>query len=413
MRKCRVGGPGGPMPGRASRRGWPVVSRGSLRLAVVVVMAVLAAASPGEVLARQDGGRFEEVARKGIGEVYNLQFEQAEKTFTELTAMRPHDPAGPFFLAMITWWRILIDIDNTRYDDEFFGSLDRVVDMCDSLLDRNPGDVNAIFFKGGAIGFIGRLKFHRNDYLAAANAGRKALPLVQAAAELDPENTDIQLGTGMYDYYAEVIPEEYPWLKPLLLFVPRGDRQRGLREITAASEKGRYASVEAAFFLMQIYFYYEKDYGKALAIAENLFARFPDNMLFHRYVGRCLSSLADWNGTRTAFEEIVRRASAGRRGYTRNVEREAEYYLGVSLMGARDYDGALRHLLRCDELSRTLDTQEASGFMIMANLKMGNVYDILGKRELALEQYRKVLGMKEFKDSHTQAEQYLKTPALY
>ena len=162
--------------------------------------------------------------------------------------MRPHDPAGPFFLAMITWWRILIDIDNTRYDDEFFGSLDRVVDMCDSLLDRNPGDVNAIFFKGGAIGFIGRLKFHRNDYLAAANAGRKALPLVQAAAELDPENTDIQLGTGMYDYYAEVIPEEYPWLKPLLLFVPRGDRQRGLREITAASEKGRYASVEAAFF---------------------------------------------------------------------------------------------------------------------------------------------------------------------
>ncbi len=82
-------------------------------------------------------------------------------------------------------------------------------------------------------------------------------------------------------------------------------------------------------------------------------------------------------------------------------------------MGARDYDGALRHLLRCDELSRTLDTQEASGFMIMANLKIGNVYDILGKRELALEQYRKVLGMKEFKDSHTQAEQYLKTPALY
>jgi len=48
--------------------------------------------------------------------------------------------------------------------------------------------------------------------------------------------------------------------------------------------------------------------------------------------------------------------------------------------------------------------------MVLANLKMGNLYDALAKRDLALVQYRKVLKMKEYKDSHTLAEQFMKAP---
>jgi predicted negative regulator of RcsB-dependent stress response len=82
-------------------------------------------------------------------------------------------------------------------------------------------------------------------------------------------------------------------------------------------------------------------------------------------------------------------------------------------MSARDLEEALRHFYRCDELCRSLDTEEASGFMVMANLKAGMIYDVQGKRDLALAQYRKVLAMREYKDSHAQAEQYVRTPAVY
>ena len=167
----------------------------------------------------------------------------------------------------------------------------------------------AIFFKGGAIGFKGRLKFHRDDYLAAANAGRKALPLVQTASELDPGNYDILLGTGMYNYYAEVIPSEYPWLKPLLLFVPSGDKKKGLEQLTIASEKGKYSSIETTYFLLQIYFFYEKDYGKALALAQRLHKQFDGNVLFHRYIGRCFASLNNWPESRQVWAEIIDRVA--------------------------------------------------------------------------------------------------------
>jgi hypothetical protein len=86
------------------------------------------------------------------------------------------------------------------------------------------------------------------------------------------------------------------------------------------------------------------------------------------------------------------------------------YYLGVCATSLHRYDDALSYLYRCDELSRQLDAKEASGFMTMANLKMGMVYDLQGKRDLARRQYSKVLALKNYKDAQQQAERYLTTP---
>ena len=372
-----------------------------------VLLAVLIAAS---CRAQVDEVRYESAAQRGIQRVYNLEFGEAEQEFRSMIAMAPQRPAGHFMLAMVTWWRILIDIDDDRYDDQFLEDLDHVVAMCDSILDIDEQDVGAVFFKGGAIGFQGRLRFHRNDYLAAADAGRRALPLVQIAAELAPENYDILLGSGIYNYYADVIPREYPFLKPLLLFVPPGDRDKGIGQLTQAAERGQYASIEASYFLMQVYFFYERDYGKALAIARRLHERFPNNMQFHRYLGRCYVSLASWDSAALVFGEIARRTAAGQRGYTPTIEREAVYYLGQEAFNRREHQEALQHFYRCDQLCRMLDRDGPSGFMVNANLKVGAIYDLQGKRDLAILQYRKVLEMDEYRDSHEQAERYLTQP---
>lgn len=362
--------------------------------------------------ARAAEARFDSVTFRGIDQVYDLRFEDAERSFRELVRLRPGHPAGYFFLAMVDWWRMMIDLEDERYDDRFVGALDNVIAMCDSMLDVNEDDVSAIFFKGGSLGFQGRLMFHRNDYLGAANAGRKALPLVQAAAALEPHNYDIQLGTGIYNYYADVIPNEYPMVKPLLLFIPAGDRRKGLEQLHVAAEKGKFASVEASYFLMQTYYFQEKEYPKALAIALRLNERFPNNMQFHRYVGRCYAAMADWPEAKRVFTAIATRTRAGQRGYTGLIEREAAYYLGAAEMAGGDLNAALAHFYRCDELSRGLDRKEPSGFMTMANLKIGTIYDAQSRREMAIEQYQKVLSLKDYRGSHALAEQYLKNPYI-
>ena len=195
-----------------------------------------------------------------------------------------------------------------------------------------------------------------------------------------------------------------------MLFVPPGDRRKGIEQLTEAAAKGRYARTEAAYFLMQIFYFYEKDYPRSLALALDLNRRYPENMLFHRYLGRSYAALANWSSAGLVFQDIQARVRRGQRGYTANAEREAEYYLGVAAMNAGELDSALQHFFRCDELSRSLDSAEASGFMALANLKAGNIYDLQSRRDLALVQYRKVLGLKEYQDSHGSARQFLLAP---
>ncbi len=140
------------------------------------------------------GTKFDSLASMGIRQIYDIKFDQAEKTFRELIADYPDHPAGRFFLAMIDWWKVLLNPDDESHDEIFFQKLEDVIYQCDQLLDKNPENVDALFFKGGAIGFRGRLRSLRESWLKAADDGREALPIVERASSLDPDNKDVHAG---------------------------------------------------------------------------------------------------------------------------------------------------------------------------------------------------------------------------
>lgn len=348
--------------------------------------------------------------RKGIDYVYNLSFDSARAEFHQIIKKNPEHPAGYFFLAMVDWWKIVTDLDNTSNDDHFLDQLDRVIDLCDQRLDKDERDAAALFFKGGALGFRGRLHGNRGDWVKAANDGRTALPIVQDAYKLAPQNNDILLGIGIYNYFAEVVPEQYPFVKPFMIFFPKGNRQKGITQLRLASEKALYANIEATYFLMQLLQNFEKRSDEALTLAVKLHAKYPNNVIFHKYVGRCNASLSNWTAMRAIYTEVLNRVAMKRIGYDNVVEREAHYYLGLDEMNSQHLDAALTHFYRSDELSRTIERKEQTGFMVMTNLKIGQIYDIQKKRDLAKMQYEKVLKLDDFQDAHKQAERYLQTP---
>jgi tetratricopeptide (TPR) repeat protein len=353
---------------------------------------------------------YETHAQRGISAVYNLEFAKAETEFQYLTAHYPRHPSGKFFLAMVDWSRIVLDIDNESLDERFIAKLDDVIDMCDDMLDKDENDVAALFFKGGALGFRGRLYAHRGSWMKAANDGRQALPIVQRAYKIAPDNYDILLGIGIYNYYAEVIPEQYPVVKPLMVFFPSGDKQKGIRQLIQAGLHARYAGTEADYFLLQLYYSYEKQYDKGIEIGRRLLDRYPKNVMMHRYLGRCFVSMSNWPETRNVFTDILDRCNKNYVGYGGNCKREAAYYLGVSEMNLGLLADALKNFYQCDELCRSLDVKKETGFMSLANLKIGMIYDMQSRRQDAIGQYQKVLKMKKYENTHDLAEHYLEAP---
>lgn len=348
--------------------------------------------------------------QRGIDEIYNIEFEKADKDFAEVIRLAPDHPAGYFFQAMTEWWRILSNFDDESRDKAFLEMLDRVVDMCEKRLDKNENDVAALFFKGGAVGFKGRLRANRGAWLAAANDGLVALPAIRKANKLEPSNYDILLGMGIYNYYADVVPSQYPIVKPLMLFLPGGDKKKGLEQLELAESNARYAKVEAKYFLLQTYFSYEKQYIRALELARELHTKFPKNPLFHRMVGRCYVSLGYSAEAFQIFSQVEERYRNHQEGYDDYDVREAYYYIGRHLFQAGRLEDALKYLYRCDEVSRKLDKNNSSGFMSMANLAIGMIYDLQSKRGSALAQYQKVLNMKEFENTYRDARRFMEKP---
>jgi tetratricopeptide (TPR) repeat protein len=348
--------------------------------------------------------------RRGIDEIYNIDFAKADKDFDEVIRLLPDHPAGYFFQAMTQWWRILSNFEDESHDKEFLNALDNVVSMCEKRLDKDENDVTALFYKGGAVGFQGRLRANRGSWLAAANDGLVALPAIRKAFKLDPTNSDVLLGMGIYNYYADVIPGQYPIIKPVMIFLPGGDRKKGLEQLESAARTAHYAKVEAMYFLLQTYFTYERQYVRALEIAQELHNKYPRNPLFHRMYGRCYVSLGYWAEAFKVFSEVEQRYRTHQAGYDVYDGREAYYYIGRHFFLAGRFDEALQSFLRCDEICRRLDKSSASGFMSMTNLMMGMVYDAQKRRGSALAQYQKVLDMKEYENTHKEARRYMEKP---
>lgn len=354
--------------------------------------------------------KFDSLINKGISQIYNIQFDEAKTTFSKVIKDYPKNPAGKFFNAMIVWWQIMLDIENESYDDSFYDKLDDVIDMCDDILDDNPNNANALFFKGGAIGFRGRLYTYRESWFKAALDGKDALPLINEIYKADQSNVDVQLGFGIYNYYAELVPEKYPALKPLLAFLPNGDKKRGLKQLTYVAEKGKFAKYETQYFLAQIYNKYERDFDSALKIMNNLCSKFPNNPVFHKYKGMILVRKKDYSAAANLFNDILNRCNKNMTGYTKRTKREANYYLGFIEFIQNNFKAAIPYLEESKRISLIIDKDNDTESKINSILFLANCYDITDNRIKAKELYEMVLDMDDKSNSHKQAEKYLEHP---
>ena len=343
--------------------------------------------------------------------IYNLEFQKAKNYSKQLQQQYSAHPAGYFLEAMIDWWKILIDPVNKKiYRQSFLKNIDNTLSKCEDILSENPVDINALFFKAGAIGYRGRFFVDDESWIKAVRDGNEAFDLLKKCLKIAPNNHDIMLGTGIYNYFAAAIPEKYPVVKPMILMLPKGDKLIGELQLKAAAKYARYITVEAKVVLMQLYYSFENKPDESLNILTELIEKYPNNPYFMKYYARTLVKMGYWSKFETVWREILINCINKKFGYNNSTAREAMYYIGMALQRNKNYDQALKYYYKCDEGSRKVDKDGPSSFMVMTNLNIGKIYDLQQKRKLAIEQYEKVLRMKNYNTSHLEANQYIKQP---
>ena len=272
-------------------------------------------------------------ARRGLAYLYNFEFDRADVLFGQINDRFPEHPIGPFLMALNTWWQILLDLSDDSLDEAFYQQMELVISRSDRLLRRDRRNFDAMFFKGAALGFRGRLRSNRGEWYRAARDGVRAMDYVFAVADADPDNPDYMFGRGIYDYYASVIPERYPYTRAVMMLFPRGDRERGLQLLEQTARDGLFIQTEAAYFLLQIYYVFENDREKSLYYSTWLREQHPRNSFFHTFHGRALARWGQWKTAEREFTDVLSRYQSNQTGYNEAAAEQAHYYLGrIALM---------------------------------------------------------------------------------
>lgn len=409
---------------------------------LVLCLTVTVAAQQAEKAATTKGqagevntARFDELRAQGFEALYNLDYDGARQKFKELVRLFPEHPAGPQFLAAVLWTQTLYQsrrLQASVYNTEsFYAKNEDKADpavvqqfreltraskqLSEARLKRNARDVEALYYLGAVEGLKAAFAYAvERRFVAAALDGSRGVDRHRDVIKLDPNFHDAEVTLGLYDYTVGGLP--------LLLKIAygvtgaRGSKRRGLETLERVARDGKWARDDARLVLIALY-KRELRFKDAIEVTRDLAARYPRNYLFKM-------ELADALAQQTGVERAANHATEAQK-----LEREAfatfdslvrdrstresaarlldliHFQYGEALLVAGQPEAA------AGEYLASADVKGAdSGLMTMARLRAAQAYDLAGKRNEALAQYKAVLERPNIFDAHDEAKHGLQQP---
>lgn len=342
-----------------------------------------------------------------LDHIYNLEFTAFDTKMTAYKNKYPNRPEAIFGDAVALWTKVTADLYNPRFDDLFMTHLDSIIDQLENYEDDDPLYLVAEFYINAAIGFKAIMHVTRERWFSAALEGRKAVGGIEDALDGKIPNPDALLGTGLYLYYADIIPARYPILKPLFIFYPDGDKERGLNDLRETTENGVFAKVVGAYMYAVILYTREGKMIEAFNLMSALSKRYPQNPIFLMWQASIASRIGRYSVSKQLLQTYAKRVKDKLPFYPAHKMRIVNFRIGVIEFKNRNFKKALELLNEAIKpLAEPMETN-LERYKVYALLQKGYCLERLGSFQEARDAYLQVLDMPQYRASHEQAEIHL------
>lgn len=343
---------------------------------------------------------------EGIHLVYDHRFPEAEGVFREVIARSPDLPAGYFYLAMVSWSRLAVGSWSPENVSEFKNRIDMAITKAEKRIEKTGGDSYDYFYFGGALGFKGRFELMKGRWMSSYFLARDAIDALNICQKLDPENKDVLLGLGTFDYYTDRLSGVLKFITSFFLY--KGDMKRGLERLNIAAREAMFSSIETKSVLLHIYLFLEQDFEKALPLALELSNTFKNNPHFRLLKGVTFIRMDKDDMYRKTVEEFRRKGlDAKDAPSAAKWERRAQYLELIHDLYHNNYTQAGEKI---DLLLVSADPEHDPAMIAWPLLKKGMMYELQGDKNEADKYYNQVLQMENASGAQFIAEKYLKEP---
>ncbi|MBP5617266.1 MAG: tetratricopeptide repeat protein [Elusimicrobiaceae bacterium] len=348
-------------------------------------------------------------ATVGINGVYSLDFDTAQENIAWVFAHYPDHPFAHFGNAMIAWSRYEYEFETSDDNQRkvFEKILDDSIDGIKRWIKQNPKDSNGYMGIGALYGLRALFNMRNRNWVTSYFAGRKAISNLEKSLKLDPTYYDAYFGLGIYEYFAGTLPTVIKVLAKIVSI--KGDPQKGVNFLNLARTKAHFTADSAKLILIEVQntrnsaFYAPE---KSLEYIRQLRAKFPKNPLMHYVEIICLYETKN-------YAQVTEQANLfltliGQDKFYKDIYIPRAYTaLGTVQMAQGNFQEA-RKLF--EESRQKTKGQSPSRWGVWNELRLGQVYDLLGQREKAVAQYKHVLSFKDKWGFDDEAKRLLKKP---
>ena len=186
----------------------------------------------------------------GMETLYNFNFKSSEKIFDNIIKNYPNNPAGYYYKSISHLW-FYLDSKNDIDLINFISLTDSAIEKADVILKKDSSDIFSLYILGST--YANRtFAFTRDEsYFDAVIAARKFHSSFNELLSKDSLYYDAYMGKGLFNFAISQAPQTWSWA--INLAGMTGDKQIGLTNLEIASKKGKFAKVDAQFYLSQIY----------------------------------------------------------------------------------------------------------------------------------------------------------------
>lgn len=362
---------------------------------------------------------------EGYDHFYNLEYDQAIRAFTAESEQHPDDASAWNHLAHAILYRALYrggaleselvlgsnpflrrdKVELTPADQQLFSdAIRRALDLSEARLRENPNDPRAL----GALGVSHILRGNYNFLvrkawsdalhdITDARAAHKRL------CEIEPDNVDARLIPGLYDYVVGSLPMGYRLLGFLAGY--HGNRSRGIETLETVAREAKSSRVDAEIMLVAIY-RRERRAQAAVPLVEDLIRRFPRNHLLRFEIVQMYSDQGEKDRALAELARIRDLERSGAPGFGSLTPERIDYLEGNFLFANDQLEQALARMKRVTAKAPELDLNTG----IMSWMRLGQIYDLEGRRTAAAAAYRKAIALAPQSEVARESRSYLTKP---
>ncbi len=350
---------------------------------------------------------------------YNMDYDRATQDFERIVEKRPNDAYAVNHLLTSVLMHDLYDTGSMNTgdyaNDSFIGRTprptdDKIKERIKSLVRRaedieeaqlksNPDDVSALYCRG-----VTRAQFSvytglvERAWFSALRNAVGARHDHERVLELDPQFRDAKLVVGTHNY----VVGNLPWSVKMAAAIAglSGSRDKGLAYLRDVAKTDGENAVDAKVVLT-LFLRREHQYDEALGYMNELSVKYPGNHLFLTEVANLQRAAGRLPQAEIAYRKVWDNGRAGKYG-TLHYELAA-WGLGELLRSKKDLQGAASAY----ELVNQAPNPDPD-ILQKANLAAGEMYDLMQKRDLAMQRYQTVLAGNANTGPADQARHYIR-----